>query len=73
MFQIRQCLEWQRTPLETQHKQRAGQIVWPKAAKVIPMSFVLEEVETGFTEIMLLGTLVKISLLKERVCLLHIG
>ena len=43
MFQIGQCREWQRTPIEPQHKQDAGQIVWPKSAKVILISFVLEE------------------------------
>ena len=43
VFQIGQCREWQRTPIEPQHKQDAGQIVWPKSAKVILISFVLEE------------------------------
>ena len=44
MFQIGQCREWLRTPFETQHKQGAGQF-WPNSAKVIPMSFLLEEVK----------------------------
>ena len=72
MFQIRQCIAWQITPFETQLKCRTDLLA--QGSESYSDEFCIgRSNETDFTEIMLLGTSVKISLLKERAYWLNDG